>query len=82
MFEEQIKCCKLASNGDISSSSEKPIYSLSQQIKALSAMLISRPEGLHQFLGVSESWNADEGHGHRLPAQAAGLHLPQFLNHP
>lgn len=37
MFEEQIKCCKLASNGDISSSSEKPIYSLSQQIKALSA---------------------------------------------
>lgn len=37
MFEEQIKCYKLASNGDISSSSEKPIYSLSQQIKALSA---------------------------------------------
>lgn len=61
MFEEQIKCCKLASNGDISSSSEKPIYSLSQQIKALSAHTHLVAEGLHQFLNVSESWNADEG---------------------
>lgn len=42
MFEEQIKRHKLASNGDISSALEKPIYSPSQQIKALS----SRPTHL------------------------------------
>lgn len=47
MFEEQIKRHKLAGNGDISSALEKPIYSLSQQIKALSFPHSSpRPEGL------------------------------------